>query len=208
MRALALLLLLSGAVGPAAARSSLPASSGECSHEGGVSVCLYRSLLPSVGIVAACRDADCRVGHYYGKPADAEWLAPPPGLATLPRPEVIWYTSTLAQIRFDTPPHGSWSYFFEATRRRLSAPRADVLGIDPRRLLAAQAEERAIVVRQIFAGREVARIERDWAPAQSIGDVITDLRFDPDGRLSFTWLRGAARAPVSERLSVPSVPRS
>ena len=32
--------------------------------------------------------------------------------------------------------------------------------------------------------------------------------FDPDGRLSFTWLRGQERTPVSERVSVPSVPHS
>jgi hypothetical protein len=64
------------------------------------------------------------------------------------------------------------------------------------------------VLSQIFSGREVGRIERDWASGDWLGDVITALRFDPDGRLSFTWLRGAERAPVSERVSVPSVPHS
>jgi hypothetical protein len=34
---------------------------------------------------------------------------------------------------------------------------------------------------------------------------VTVLRFDPDGRLSFSWLAGPERRTVSERVSVPSV---
>ena len=83
-----------------------------------------------------------------------------------------------------------------------------MLAADSTRLLMAAVEGRALVVRQLFSGREVARIEREWAPAAWLGDVVTTLRFDPDGRLSFTWLRGQERAPVSERVSVPSVPHS
>ncbi len=208
MRGLALLLLLSPAVSLAAASASPPATPGECSGErGGVSICIYRSLLPSAGIVASCRDRGyCRVGYYYGRPSDAVWFRLPPGMATFPEPEVIWLTSTLAQVRFECGRPCSWSYFFEATRRRLSEPRRSVLVADPRRLLMAVAEERALVVRQVFSGREVARIERDWAPGAWPGDAITALRFDPDGRLSFTWLRGEARVPVNERVSVPSIP--
>jgi hypothetical protein len=48
------------------------------------------------------------------------------------------------------------------------------------------------LVRQVFSGREVARIERPWAPSRWLGEVVTALRFDPDGRLSFTWLRAAS----------------
>ncbi len=208
MRGLALLLLLSPVVSLAAAPASPPATPGECSAErGGVSFCIYRSLLPSAGIVASCRDGGhCRVGYYYGRPSDVVWFRPPSGMAIFPEPEVIWVTSTLAQVRFDCGHPCSWSYFFEATRRRLSDPRRSVLAVDPRRLLMALAEARALVVRQIFSGREVARIERDWAPGAWPGDAITALRFDPDGRLSFTWLRGEARVPVNERVSVPSIP--
>ena len=172
------------------------------------SYCLYRSLLPSVGIVASCRDdRDCRVGYYYGDPGKAVWLAPPPGMSSLPKPEVIWLTSTIAQTRFDCGAPCSISYFFEAKRRRLSGPRRFVLAVDTKRLLFAAAEDRVLVVRQVFSGREVARIERDWAPAPSLGDVVRSLRFDPDGRLSVTWLRGAERTTVTERVSIPSAAR-
>ena len=41
-------------------------------------------------------------------------------------------------------------------------------------------------------------------PGRGWGDVITALHFDPDGRLSFTWLRGPDRVAVSERQSIPS----
>ncbi len=128
-------------------------------------------------------------------------------MTSLPEPEVIWLTATLAHVRFDCGRPCSWSYVYEATRRRLSDPRSSVLALDSRRLLMAVAEGRALVVRQIFTGREVARIERDWIPDAWLGDAITVLRFDADGRLSFTWLRGKERAPVSERVSVPAVPR-
>jgi hypothetical protein len=183
----------------------------ECSARavGGPVRCLYRSLLPSAGLVAVCAtDSDCRVGHYYGDPERAVWLAPPAGIATLPRPEVIWRTATLAEARFDCGRACSFSYFFEARRRRLSAPRWAVLAVDARRWLLAAAEGRALVVRQLFAGREVIRLERDWAPAAWLGEVLRDVRFDPDGRLTLTWLRGADRVAVTERVSVPSGPRS
>ncbi len=195
-----------------AALAALPApsaASGECAPEGTTgSYCLYRSLLPSSGIVASCRDdRDCRVGYYYGDPAKAVWFEPPSGMSTFPKPEVTWPTATLAQVRFDCGAPCSVSYFFEAKRRRLSPPRRFVLAFDPRRLLFAAAEERALVVRQVFSGREVARIDRDWAPAPWLGDVIVALRFDPDGRLSLTWLRGPDRAATSERVSIPSAAR-
>jgi hypothetical protein len=194
---LGLLAVIFGSASPGAA---------ECAPEGPAgSHCLYRSLLPSTGIVASCRDdRDCRVGYYYGDPGKAVWIEPPAGMATLPKPEVTWPSLTFAQIRFDCGPACSVSYFFEAKRRRLSGPRRSVLAVDVRRLLLAAAEERALVVRHVFSGREVTRIERDWAPGAWLGDVITALHFDPDGRLSFTWLRGPDRVAVSERQSIPS----
>ena len=165
-------------------------------------------MLPSAGIAASCRDGGpCRVGHYYGNPlSDVAWFEPPPGLLTLPEPHVFWLTSTLAQVRFDCGQACSWSYFYDAIRRRLSEPRRLVLAVDTKRLLAAMAEEQALVVRQVFSGRPVARIERNWTPGLWVGAAITALRFDPDGRLSLTWLRGSERVPVTERVSVPSVP--
>jgi len=205
-----LLFVLGSVVGAMGAAGAPPPTPGECSDErGAASLCLYRSLLPSVGIVASCRDEhDCRVGYYYGNPSDAVWWMLPPGVAALPRPEVIWLTATLAQVRFDCGHPCSWSYFFEAKRRRLSEPRRSVLAVDAARLLVAVPEGRALVIRQVYSGREVARIEREWAPAVWLGDVITALHFDPDGRLSLTWLRGTERVAVSERVSVPSVPQS
>lgn len=210
MRTRLLLLLLGSAVGTIGAAGAPPPTPGECSGDrGAASLCLYRSLLPSVGIVASCRDEhSCRVGYYYGNPSDAVWWTPPPGVAALPRPEVIWLTATLAQVRFDCGHPCSWSYFFEAKRRRLSEPRRSVLAVDAARLLVAVPEGRALVIRQVYSGREVARIEREWAPARWLGDVITALHFDPDGRLSLTWLRGTERVVVSERVSVPSIPPS
>ena len=208
MRALSLALLLGSAAGVMAAPGS-PPTAGDCAADGGGAFhCVYRSLLPSAGIAASCRsERECRVGYYYGDPAAPVPFTPPPGMATLPRPEVIWLTPTLAQVRFDCAAPCSVSYFFEAKRHRLSEPRRFVLAVDPQRLLLVAAESQALVVRQVFSGREVARIEREWAPAPWLGDSLRALRFDPDGRLSFTWLRGADRLPVSERLSVPSVPR-
>jgi hypothetical protein len=120
---------------------------------------------------------------------------------------VIWHEATFAEVRFDVGASGLVSYFFEAKRRRLSPPLPDVLGVDTRRLLVAQVDGHALAVRQIFSRREVARIERDWAPGPSLRAALIAIHFDPDGRLTFTWLRGAGRAPVTERISVPSVPR-
>jgi hypothetical protein len=200
-------LLLLAAAGPAAVPAP-PIAKGECAAEDGVARCLFRSFVPSIGIVSSCRGRECRVGWYYGDPADPSWLEPPPGLDSLPPPEVLWLTGSLAQIRFECGPACSWSYFFEVTRRRLSAPRAGVLAADHRRQLAAMAEGRALAVRQMFSGREVIHIERDWAPGRWLGEVVTAIHFDPDGRLSFTWLRGPDRTPVTERVSVPSIPRS
>jgi hypothetical protein len=210
VRAVGLLLLLSPAVCLGAVSPSPPRSPGECAAEhAGVTLCLYRSLIPSAGIVTSCREGDgCRVGRYVGDPGDAIWFMPPPGMTSFPRPDVFWLTSTLAEVRFGCGHACSWSYFYEATRGRVSEPRPSVLAADPRRLLMAQAEARALVVRQIFSNREVARIERDWPPDRWLGDVITAMRFDPDGRLSFTWLRGKERVPVSERVSIPSIPRA
>lgn len=185
-------------------------SPGECSGPGGAgpSHCLYRSLMPSTGIVADCRsDADCRVGYYYGEPEEATWFSPPAGMATMPKPDVIWHSATFAEARVGCGRGCTWSYFFEAKRRQLSAPRRDVLQADYRRLLMAQADGRALAVRQIFSGRDVLRMERDWAPGLTVGEAIKEIRFDPDGRLSLTWLRGPERAPVAERVTVPSFPR-
>jgi hypothetical protein len=183
---------------------------GDCAGAGGTepSHCIYRSAFPSAGIVAECRaDRECRVGYYYGDPASPVWLQPPQGMPAFPKPEVIWRTATFAEIRFDCGHPCSVSYFFEAQRRRLSEPRRMVLDADIRRLLVAAVEDRAVVVRQIFSGREVARIERPWAPGAWPGDAIESMHFDPDGRLTFTWLKAPGRQPVTERVSVPSVPR-
>jgi hypothetical protein len=169
--------------------------------------CLYRSAFPSTGLVSDCRtDRDCRVGYYYGDPEKPVWLEPPPDLPTLPRPDVIWRAATFAEIRFACGPACHTSYFFEAKRRRLSPPRRQVLDVDLRRLLVAQDDGAAIAVRQIFSGREVARLTREWS-GSSPSASLTDLHFDPDGRLTFTWLKGKDRTPVTERVSVPSVPR-
>jgi hypothetical protein len=183
---------------------------GDCAGPGGegASRCLYRSAIPSTGLVTDCRsDRDCRVGYYYGDPGAPVWFEPPPELRALPKPEVIWRAATFAEIRFACGPSCHVSYFFEAKRRRLSPPRRQVLDVDLSRLLLAQVDDRVLVVRQIFSGREVARITRDWAPAASLEDVLPELHFDPDGRLTFTWLRSQARAPVTERVSIPSIPR-
>jgi len=110
-------------------------------------------------------------------------------------------------VRFGCGRACAVSYFFEGRRRRLSPPRRDVLALDERRLLVALPEGRALVVRQAYSGREVARIERNWAPGLAVAEAVRAARFHPDGRLSFTWLRGPAREPVTERLSVPSMPR-
>jgi hypothetical protein len=181
---------------------------GECTGGGGdgPSRCLYRSLLPSTGIVADCEsDARCRVGAYYGSPDTPTWFAVPAGMDALPRPLVRWLNATFAEVRFACGAGCSVSYFFEARRHRISPARSSVLEVDVRRSLVATADGSAIVVLQIFAGRPVARIERAWAPGLSAREAITAIRFDPDGRLTFTWLAGPDRRPVTERVTVPSV---
>jgi hypothetical protein len=198
-----------GLATPASRLSSAAPASGECTRPGpdGSFHCLYRSMVPSAGLVAECRSAgDCRVGTYYGDPSAAAWLTPPEGFRTLPRPEVIWRSATLAEARFDCGAVCSFSYFFDSRRKRVSTPRRLVLDVDVSRLLLVGAEERALVARQIFSGREVLRVEREWA-TPSAREAVTAVRFDPDGRLSLTWLRGPERAPVSERVVVPSIPR-
>ena len=183
---------------------------GDCAGSGGEqpSRCLYRSAFPSTGLIANCRtDHDCRVGYYYGDPDKPVWLDPPPDLRTLPKPDVIWRAATFAEIRFACGPTCHTSYFFEAKRRRLSPPRNRVLDVDLRRLLVAQEDGRDLAVRQIFSGREVARITRDWIPGASLANALTEIHFDPDGRLTFTWLKGKDRTAVTERVSVPSIPR-
>lgn len=182
---------------------------GDCAGAGGDQPirCLYRSAFPSTGLVADCRsDRDCRVGYYYGDPETPVWFTAPAELRSLPKPDVIWRAATFAEARFACGHGCTVSYFFEAKRRRLSPPRRDVLDVDLRRLLFAQPEGVSLVVRQIFSGREVARITRDWA-LPSLREAITDLHFDPDGRLTFIWLKAPDRVPVTERVSVPSVPR-
>lgn len=200
----ALLLLAPWSAG-AAARFT-----GECSGSGGAepSHCLYRSLMPSTGIVADCKsDRDCRIGYYYGGPAQASWFPTPPGMPSLPKPQVVWHTATFAEIRCDCGHACTWSYFFEAKRRSLSEPRRGVLDVDFRRLLMAQVDGRALAIRHVFSAREVVRIERDWAPGLTAAEAIKEIRFDPDGRLSLTWLKGPGRAPVTERVTVPSIAR-
>ena len=158
--------------------------------------------------MSRCRtDRDCRVGYYYGDPEKPVWLEPPPGVATLPRPEVIWHEATFAEIRFALGARTRVSYFFEAKRRQLSRPQPDVLAADTHRHLMAQADGRALVVRQIFSGREVMRVERDWAPGSALRDAVTAVHFDPDTRMTITWLRGPERVSVTERISVPGIPR-
>src|SRR5258708_4289281 len=134
-------------VGVGATRGADPGE-GECAGGGGdgPSRCLYRSLLPSAGIVSVCEtDTRCRVGAYHGPPETPTWFAPPPGRDTLPRPTVRWHTATLGEARFDVGPAGTLSYFFEARRQRISGARAAVLDVDVRRSLFVAAEERALV---------------------------------------------------------------
>ena len=194
---------------PCTAAATTP-SAGECSGPGGAgpSHCLYRSLMPSTGIVADCKsDLDCRVGYYYGGSVDATWFARPTGMDTMPKPDVLWHNATFVETRIGCGRACTWSYFFEAKRHVLSAPRRDVLDVDYRRLLMAQADGRALAIRHIFSAHDVFRIDRDWAPDLSVGDAITVIRFDPDGRLTLTWLRGPARERVTERVTVPSIAR-
>jgi hypothetical protein len=184
---------------------------GDCvtGGEGRPTRCLYRSLLPSTGIVADCEsDTRCRVGAYYGSPDAPIPFATPPGWDALPRPKVYWHGATFAEVRFVSGAGAQVSYFFEARRRRISPARAEVLGVDARRWLVARAAGRIIEVVQIFGGRPVARIERPWAPGLSVREAITAMHFDADGRLTFTWLAGTERRPTTERVTVPSIPLS
>jgi hypothetical protein len=205
--ALAALVAGGGLILPAGGGAELPVIPGECAPAGPGTRCLYRSSLPSTGLVSECEGGRCRVGYYYGRADAPAWLPLPTGWTAFPPPAVSWPSSTFAQVRFGCGPSCSISYFFEARRRRLSPPRPDVMALDERRLLIASPEGRALVVRQVYSGREVARVERDWAPGLSPGEALRAVRFHPDGRLSFTWLRGADREPVEERVSVPTMPR-
>jgi hypothetical protein len=180
---------------------------GECATVATVTRCLFRSSLPSAGLISECEASRCRVGSYAGALETVRWLPLPGGWTTFPPPEVVWVSSTFAEVRFRCGPSCSLSYFFDARRRRVSPSRSDVLALDGRRLLVAMGEAEALVVRQIFSGREVARIEREWAPGLRVVEAVRSARFDPDGRLSFTWLKGAPSTPVAERLSIPSLPR-
>ena len=180
---------------------------GECAGDAGSTKCLFRSLLPSSGIVADCEsDTRCRVGAYYGSPDTPSWFPIPAGMDALPRPRVRWHSATLAEARFACGPDCAVSYFFDARRRRISPIRSSVLDVDVRRSLVAVADGGALVVLQIFAGRPVARIERPWSSGLSAREAITTLHFDADGRLTFTWLAGPERRPITERVTVPSVP--
>lgn len=210
MRRVGLWLLGAALAGAATVGAETAPTPGECGEAGGggTSRCLYRSMMPSAGLIAECTtDVACRVGVYHGRPDNATWFTPPAGIVTLPRPTVTWHTAGLAEARFGCGPGCVFSYFFEVRRQRVSSARWGVLAIDPLRLLAVGAEERALVVRQIFSGRQVARIERSWASARWLGEVVTDARLEPEGRLTFTWLKGAERTAVTERVSIPSVPR-
>jgi hypothetical protein len=209
MRRAGLWLLAAALAGVATAQAETAPTPGECGETGGgTSRCLYRSMVPSAGLISECRDdSACRVGVYHGRADHATWFTPPAGMAALPRPAVTWYTAGLAEARFACGAGCAFSYFFEVRRQRISSARWGVLAVDPLRLLAVAAEEQALVGRQIFSGREVARIERPWAAARWLGEVVTAARMDPDGRLTFTWLKGPERTPVTERVSIPSIPR-
>jgi hypothetical protein len=148
----------------------------------------------------------CRVGVYYGSPDTPTPFSIPPGWDALPRPHVFWHGATFAEVRFEPAGQTPLSYFVEARRRRISPPRADVLAVDLRRSLVAHVDRGAVWVVQIFSGREVASIARPWAPGLSLREAVTTIHFDADGRLTFTWLAGAERHPITERVTVPSIP--
>jgi hypothetical protein len=203
----AAVLLVALGVLPGAGPPSLRTA--DCAPEPSGTRCIYRSPVPSSGIVTSCRgDRDCRVGYYDGDPEAPLWLTPPPDVPVLPKPQVIWHTGSLGEVRFDCGKACEVSYFVELKRRRLSEPRRDVVATDARRLLVALAEGRVLVIRQLFSGREVMRVGRDWAPGTTVSDAVTVAHFDPDGRLTLTWLRGPERTPVTERFSVPSFARN
>jgi hypothetical protein len=204
-----LLVLLGALLAPGSADAATPPVAGECVEDAaaGTTRCLYRSAIPSAGLLAECRaDGACRVGHYHGDLAAVTWLAPPPGLAVLPRPDVIWLASTLAHARFACGAGCTVSYFFDARRHRVSPPHWRVLAVDVQRQRLLVAEERRLVVRHMYSGRLVLSVERDWAPGPTAADAVTSARLLPDGRLVLDWLRGPERTPVSERISVPAIP--
>jgi len=203
------LLVLATLLAPGAAGAAPPATPGECVTDAatGTTRCLFRSGFPAAGLLAECRsDVECRVGHYHGDLDAVTWLAPPPGLGRLPRPAVTWLSSTLAEARFGCGGACTVSYFFDARRRRVSPPHWRVLAVDVRRQRLVAGEERRLAVRQIFSGRLVLSLERDWAPGGPAAEAVTAARLLPDGRLVLEWLRGPDRTPVSERITVPAVP--
>jgi hypothetical protein len=204
-----LVVALAALLVPGTAGAATAPVAGECVTDApaGPTRCLYRSGIPSAGLLAECRsDHDCRVGHYHGDLSTATWLAPPPGLAALPRPSVTWLASTLAEARFGCGEGCTVSYFFDARRHRVSPPHWRVLAVDIQRQRLLAAEERRLAVRQMFSGRVVLGLERDWAPGPSAAAAVTSARLLPDGRLVLEWLRGPERTPVSERITVPAIP--
>ena len=192
---------------PAAAAAPAPA---ECSGPGGAgpSHCLYRSVLPSAGIVADCvSDRDCRVGYYYGGPERATWYTPPQGMASLPKPRRDLAHGDLRRDALRLRPPCAWSYFFEARRHLLSEPRRDVLDVDYRRLLMAQVDGRALAIRQIFSARDVLRTRAGLGAGalRRRGDHGDPLR--PRRAADLHLAQGSGRERVSERVSVPSFAR-
>ena len=150
-------------------------------------------------------DTRCRVGDYYGDPDEPGWLAyPRTGDATEPR--VSWHTATLAEMRFACGPECAMSYFFEARRRRLSPCARPCWTWTSAVPLVAMADGPAVVVPPDLLGPRGGPYHPPGRGA-SLRDAVTAIHFDPDGRLTFTWLAGNTRTPVTERVSVPSVPR-
>ena len=159
----ALILLAAGR--PLAEAAPAP---GECSGPGGAGrpTASTAPLMPSAGIVADCAERPRLPRRLLLRRTRAGDVAH----AACGHDQHAQARRHLAQrdlrrgTRFGCGPGCTWSYFFEAKRRLLSAPRRDVLEADYRRLLMAQVEGRALAVRQIFTAREALRIERDWAP--------------------------------------------
>src|ERR1700757_1450931 len=113
MRALALALLVGAAAGATGAfPPQAPSRRERAPQPHGRTLCIYRSLIPSAGVVSSCRtEHDCRVGYYVGDPSQAVWFRPPPTLGTFPTPDVSWLTSTFAEVRVDCGHRCSFSYF-------------------------------------------------------------------------------------------------
>jgi hypothetical protein len=203
------LLVLAALLAPGVGAAATAPVAGECVEDraAGTTRCLYRSAIPSAGLLADCRaDGACRVGHYYGDLTAVTWLAPPPGLATLPRPAVTWLTATLAEARFACGEGCTVSYFFDARRHKVSPPHWRVLTVDVQRQRLLVAEERRLAVRHLYSARLLLSVERDWAPGPSVAAAVTAAQLLPDGRLALQWLRGPERTPVSERITVPAIP--